>query len=215
MARRYPLGVTKVTFGLDLPVETVARRAAALGFDHIDVGLDQLVGCDETTLAIPIGDRIGTMEPRPGSTTRAPRQGRSWEEAVATLRSVPDVRVEPSLASVLNSNAAVLSMCAAVPGLRLTVDTGWVATWGGDPLELLPLADHVQLRQARLGVPQVHPAEPGDVDFAAVIARLDQLGYRGGLSVEYFNLPDLGLPLDNPIGWAVALAGVVDPLLQS
>ncbi len=127
---------------------------------------------------------------------------------------MPGVRVEPSLASVLNSNAAVLSMCAAVPGLRLTLDTGWVANWGGDPVELLDLADHVQLRQARRGVPQVHPDESGDVDFAAVIHRLDRLGYRGRLSVEYFDLPDLGLPLEDPIGWCVALAGRVEPLLQ-
>jgi len=214
VVRRYPLGVTKVTFGLATPVETVARRAAALGFDHLDVGLDQLDGCDEAMLAIPIGDRIGGIEPRPGCTTRIPRRGRSWDEAVAILRSVPSVRIEPSPMSVLNSTDAVRSMCAEVPGLRLTLDTGWVATWGGDPVELLDLADHVQLRQARAGVPQVHPDEPGDVDFGAVIARLDHLGYRGRLSIEYFDLPDLGLPLEDPIGWCVALAGVIDPLLH-
>jgi len=214
VARRYPLGVTKVTFGLATPVEAVASRAAALGFDHIDVGIDQLVGCDEAALAIPIGDRIGGMDPRPDCTTRAPRKGRSWDEAVATLRSVPGLRVEPSPMSVLDSTAAVRSMCAEVPGLRLTLDTGWVANWGGDPVELLDLADHVQLRQARRGVPQVHADEPGDVDFASVIARLDRLGYRGRLSIEYFDLPDLGLALEDPIGWSVALAGRVDPLLQ-
>jgi hypothetical protein len=214
VARRYPLGVTKVTFGLATPVEIVASRAAALGFDHIDVGLNQLEGCDEAALAIPIGDRVGGFEPRLGCTIRAPHKGRPWDEAVAILRMVPGVRVEPSAMSVLNSTEAVRSMCAEVPGLRLTLDTGWVANWGGDPVELLDLADHVQLRQARRGVPQVHPDEPGDVDFAAVIHRLDRLGYRGRLSVEYFDLPDLGLPLEDPIGWCVALAGRVEPLLQ-
>jgi hypothetical protein len=213
VARRYPLGVTKVTFGLATPVEIVASRAAALGFDHIDVGLNQLEGCDEAALAIPIGDRVGGFEPRLGCTIRAPHKGRAWDEAVAILRSVPGVRVEPSAMSVLNSTAAVRSMCAQVPGLRLTLDTGWVANWGGDPVELLDLADHVQLRQARKGTAQVHAGDGGDVDFAAVIRTLERLGYRGRLSIEYFDLPEYGWGLEDPVGWSVALASQVRPLL--
>ncbi len=76
MARRYPLGVTKVTFGLATPVEIVASRAAALGFDHLDVGLNQLEGCDEATLAIPIPAIASAGLSRfPAAPIRSPRSG--------------------------------------------------------------------------------------------------------------------------------------------
>ena len=105
-------------------------------------------------------------------------------------------------------------MMAEVPGLRLLVDTGHVADWGGDPLELLPYAEHVQLRQGRPGAAQLHVDDPsGVVDFGAVIRRLGELDYRGRLSVEYFDLPDLGWPLDDPRGWALDLEARVRPLL--
>jgi sugar phosphate isomerase/epimerase len=101
-----------------------------------------------------------------------------------------------------------------VPGLRLLVDTGHVADWGGDPLELLEYADHVQLRQGRPGATQLHVDDPtGVVDFAAVIARLDARDYTGRLSVEYFDLPQLGWPLDDPVRWATDLARRVRELL--
>jgi sugar phosphate isomerase/epimerase len=113
----------------------------------------------------------------------------------------------------VNSADAAREMMREVPGLRLLVDTGHVADWGGDPLELLEYADHVQLRQGRPGATQVHVDDPaGVVDFAAVLHRLDDLDYQGALSVEYFDLPDEGWPLDDPVGWAVALADHVRAL---
>jgi sugar phosphate isomerase/epimerase len=88
----------------------------------------------------------------------------------------------------------------------LLVDTGHVADWGGDPLEMLEYADHVQLRQGKPGSTQVHVDDPsGVVDFAAVRDRLDQLDYRGCVSVEYFDLPDYGWALDDPVQWACDL----------
>ena len=99
--------------------------------------------------------------------------------------------------------------------LRLLVDTGHVADWGGDPLELLEYADHVQLRQGKPGSTQVHVDDPsGVVDFAAVLERLDELGYQGKLSIEYFNLPEHGWPLDDPIAWAVDLRAHVLSLME-
>jgi sugar phosphate isomerase/epimerase len=94
-----------------------------------------------------------------------------------------------------------------VPGVRLLVDTGHVADWGGDPCELLELADHVQVRQGKRGNTQLHVDDPsGEVDFAAVFARLDELDYRGRLSVEHFDLPENGWPLETPEQWAKDLA---------
>ena len=71
----------------------------------------------------------------------------------------------------------------------------------------------MQLRQAAEGRPQLHPDEGGDVDFAAVLAELERLDYPGLVSIEYFNLPDYGWPLDDPVGHAVALATHVRELM--
>ncbi len=216
MNGRRPLGIVSVAFGLDCPFPEAAWRARELGFDHLDIGLDRLPGGpdgEEMALPIAVGDRIGSA-PRAGCTCRPPR-GCSWDEGVALLRSVPGIRVEPGPGSLLDSAEAIRAMCDAVPGLRLTLDTGWAAHGGYDPLEVADLADHVQLRQARPGQPQVHPDEAGDVDFAALFARLSRLGYRGRFSVEYFDLPELGLPLADPIDHCVALAARVRSTLAS
>ena len=106
------------------------------------------------------------------------------------------------------------ALVAAVPGLRLTVDTGHVATWGEDPVEVLRHADHVQLRQAAKGDPQRHADDGGDVDFAAVLAELDRLDYQGAISIEYFDLADMGWPLDDPVGHCTALAAHVRALMR-
>jgi len=196
-----PIGVARVVLGLGTPVEEAARRAAALGWDHIDITVDG----PEPTLALPVGDRYSGTTPITGCTVRTPRRDVAWDEAVAFLRAVPGVRCEPSPYSILHSAAAIRAMCEAVPGLRITLDTGHIAAWGEDPVDLLDLAGHVQLRQARRGVAQVHVDDAGDVDLAAVVHRLDALDYRGLVSVEYVDLPDLGLPLADPVAWALAL----------
>jgi sugar phosphate isomerase/epimerase len=60
----------------------------------------------------------------------------------------------------------------------------------------------------------VHADDPaGVVDFDAVVARLDELGYGGSLSIEYFDLPEFGWPLADPRAWALDLAAHVRPLL--
>lgn len=199
------LGVARVVFGLATPLPVAAQQAATLGWAHLDITVGTLDPALEATLPLPVGDRYSGEVPVPGCTVRTPRRKVAWDDAVAFLRSTPGIRCEPSPYSVLCSVAAIREMCRAVPGLRVTLDTGHVAAWGEDPVEVLDLAGHVQLRQARRGVPQVHVDDPGDVDFAAVMGRLDGLGYRGLVSVEYVDLPDLGLPLEDPLGWALDL----------
>lgn len=213
----YPLGVVAVTFGAAPLVES-AQRAAALGFDHIDIG-DRGRAPDDAlpAMALPVGDRICSSGFRRGETSMAPplRSRDSFDEAVATLRLHPGARVETVPGSVAGSVERARALVEAVPGLRLTVDTGHVATWGEDPIDLLGWAAHVQLRQAAHGRPQLHPDEDGDVDFDAVVRALRRVGYEGLLSVEYFDLPSYGWPLADPVGHAVALARCVRPLLVS
>jgi sugar phosphate isomerase/epimerase len=207
----YPLGVVDVVFRPD-PAEVSAQHARELGFAHIDV----LVDVDPESIVLPIGCPTAFPRPVPGwCSTPAPRDREGmWDWTVRTFRAAPGALLEPWAGSTVNSLDKARAIMEAVPGLRLLVDTGHVADWGGDPLELLEYADHVQLRQGKPGASQVHPDDPdGVVDFGAVLRRLEELGYQGVLSVEYFNLPEQGWPLDDPVGWAVTLADQVRPLL--
>src|SRR3954451_10098522 len=92
------LGVVDVVFAPD-SVVVAASRAAALGFDHIDVAAD--VDVDAMELAVGIGDRVA-LRPLPGCSTPAPpRTGTTdgddafWDRAVAAYRRCPGLRVEP------------------------------------------------------------------------------------------------------------------------
>ena len=215
---KYQLGIVAVAFG-GIGIEEAAQRAADLGFDHLDssaAAIDALDSENLADLAVPIGDRIAGFEVVEGCTSMAPFERRGedrFEETVELFRNHPGARLEPGPRSAAAGNAKVEGLVAAVPGLRLTLDTGHVATWGGDPVPLLRYADHVQLRQAAEGRPQLHPDEGGDVDFAAVLAELERLHYSGLISIEYFNLPDYGWPLDDPVGHSVSLAEHVRRLM--
>jgi sugar phosphate isomerase/epimerase len=209
---RFPLGIVDLAFRPD-PPEASARRAAELGFEHIDV----LVDVDAASLALPVGCPTAFPKPRPGwCSTPAPRTGPDmWDRTVRWFRAAPGAILEPWAGATVCSAETVRAVQADVPGLRLLVDTGHVADWGGDPLELLGDADHVQLRQGRPGSTQLHVDDPtGVVDFGAVLARLEALDYRGRLSIEYFDLPEYGWPLADPLAWAGDLAQHVRALMD-
>jgi len=206
MGLAWPLGVVDVVFA-PLGIPEAAQRARELGFEHLDVPWDWTGPLD-----LPVGDRMAFPSPRPSCSCPAPPdEPGMWERAVRAYRRCPGARIEPWTGSILGSIERIRAMLAEVPGLRLLVDTGHVASWGEDPCELLDAAAHVQLRQARAGVVQA-PADHGDVDFRRVLRRLDEVGYRGLLSVEYFDLPDRGWPLEDPVAHAVALAGLLRSL---
>ena len=213
---RYPLGVVDVVFWKEGDPARRAERAKELGFEHIDVNVE----VDPGSLVLPVGCPTAFPKPQPGwCTTPAPRivpgdQGDMWERTVRWFRRSPGALLEPWAGAVVNSLETAKAMMEEVPGLRLLVDTGHVSDWGGDALEMLEYADHVQLRQGKAGSTQVHVDDPsGVVDFAAVLRRLDDLGYQGCLSVEYFDLPEHGWGLDDPVAWAVDLRAHLLPLL--
>jgi sugar phosphate isomerase/epimerase len=203
---RWPLGVVDVTYARLAEVTDRARAARADGFEHID----PLIGTDPASLALPIG--CPTAFPKPVDawcTTPAPsaQLDGAWERAVRWWRRAPHALLEPWAGATVNSVEKVRAFRAEVGDVRLLLDTGHVADWGGDPYELLELADHVQLRQGKPGRTQLHVDDPtGVVDFAEVLRALDRLDYRGKLSVEYFDLPENGWPLDDPEQWARDLA---------
>ncbi len=202
----WPLGVVDVTYARYADVADRARAALADGFEHID----PLVGTDPDRLALPIG--CPTAFPKPVDTwcaTPAPSAhlDGAWERAVRWWRRAPRALLEPWAGATVNSLESIRAFRAEAGDVRLLVDTGHVADWGGDPCELLELADHVQLRQGKPGHTQLHVDDPGGVvDFDAVFRTLERLDYHGRLSVEYFDLPENGWALDDPVQWARDLA---------
>ncbi len=210
----YRLGVVDVTFWkVGDPIKR-AKRAQELGFEHIDVSTE----VDPASLVLPVGCPTAYPKPQPGwCTTPAPRNVEGmWERTVRWFTRSPGALLEPWAGSVVNSLETAKAMMEEVPGLRLLVDTGHVSDWGEDALEMLEFADHVQLRQGKPGSTQLHIDDPsGVVDFAAVLRRLDELDYQGCLSVEYFDLPEHGWGLDDPIAWAVDLRAHLLPLLAA
>jgi sugar phosphate isomerase/epimerase len=198
----FPLGVVDLAYAIE---PDVARRAALAredGFAHIDVALE----VDARGLALPVGCPIAF--PRPVdtwcSTPAPPAAEGAWDRTVRWWRAAPHALCEPWAGGSVHSIAEVRALAEAVPDVRFLVDTGHVTAWGGDVLELLPYAAHVQLRDARPGEAQVPPGE-GDVDFNAVLRRLEALDYDGALSVEYFDLPEHGWPCTEARECATAL----------
>jgi sugar phosphate isomerase/epimerase len=201
----FALGVVDVVYARLATVAERAEQAKADGFEHID----PLVGTDAATLALPIGCPTAFPRPEPGwCSTPAPADGPGrWDKTVERFRAAPGCLMEPWAGSVVGSTERVLAMLEAVGDLQLLVDTGHVADWGGDPVELLPYARHVQLRQAMPGSTALHVDDPrGVVDFAAVVSRLSALGYEGACSVEYFDIPEQGWGLADPRAWSLDLA---------
>ena len=206
-----PLGVVDIAYGFELDAPARSALAEADGFDHIDV----LVAVDADTLELPVGCPTAFPRPVPGwCATPAPADGPgAWDRCVDWFRAAPGALLEPWAGAVVHSAETCAEMMAAVPGLRLLVDTGHVADWGGDSLELLEFAGHVQLRQGAPGSTQLHVDDPdGVVDFDALLRRLDALDNPTLLSVEYFDLPALGWPLADPRAWACDLARSVRTL---
>jgi hypothetical protein len=202
-----PLGIVSVAFR-PAPLAEAAERARVLGFSHIDTSVDFM----DEVVALPIGDVCTPRVPRAGCTWLAPllRDEASFDFTVRRLRDHPGTRLEVGPGSVAGSVAMTRALADAVPGLRLCVDTGHVAAWGEDPIDLLDLAAVVQLRQAAPGLPQLPVDDPrGGVDCRAGLPRLGDLDFDGLVSVEYFNLPELGWPLDDPVGLCVDLAAHV------
>jgi len=204
------LGVVDIVYGHEPDVATRAALARADGFAHID----PLITVDPKTLVLPVG--CPTSFPKPVAqwcATPAPARSHGmWERCVRWFRAAPGALLEPWAGAVVHSVDTCRAMMAEVPGLRLLVDTGHVADWGGDPVELLQYADHVQLRQGAPGSTQLHVDDPdGVVHLPSVLRELDRLGYGGKLSVEYFDLPDQGWPLADARAWAVDLAAQLQP----
>lgn len=201
---RWALGVMGIAYrSFTTDPDVVARAARDDGFEFVDLPLGSVQGI------LPVGCPMSAPDPSAGwCVTPAFRPGEGqWEKTVAAFRAAPGCLMEAWAGGLVQTREEMLAMQAEVPGLRFLIDTGHTTAAGVDVLEVLDLADHVQLRQAARDRNQVAPDDPtGEVDFAAVFDRLEAVGYRGGLCIEYFDLPRYGWPLDDPRAWSVELA---------
>lgn len=95
--------------------------------------------------------------------------------------------VEPHLNSVAATVERASALCAAVPGLRLTLDYSHFLAAGVRQAEVDPLfarARHAHVRQSRPGELQC-PVDAGSLDIDSLLAAASAAGYRGRFSVEF------------------------------
>ena len=101
------------------------------------------------------------------------------------------VRIEAHAGSIAPIPELATRLCAAVPGLRLTLDLSHFelqAVTLDRMLSLLPLAGHLHVRGARSGAIQVRWAD-NETDFKALVEGLRDVGYPGVYCVEYVPMP--------------------------
>ena len=152
----FPIGVADLAYATEPDVSRRAELARADGFTHIDV----LVEADTGALALPVGCPIAFPRPQPTwcSTPAPPAGDGAWDRTVRWWSAAPAALCEPWAGAAVRSIDDVRALVDAVPGVRFLIDTGHVVAWGGDVLELLPFAAHVQLRDAR---PRRRPGPAG------------------------------------------------------
>ena len=219
---RWPLGIVDVTFKPALGVPAAARRAAALGFDHLDV--TSAWDGDEATLAVPVGVRMVTFgeagdlarqaageapawpTPKAGWYYPLPPAGpRAFDDTVAALRACPGATAKAWPGSACEGDDALQALLDAVPDLRLCLDVGHVVYWGGDPFRFLDRAAQVHLRETAPGRMNLS-AGAGTLDYRELLRALDRCSFDGPLSIEYFDHPQSGWGAEDPEGLAVELA---------
>ena len=148
----FAIGVVDLAYGTEVDVSRRAELAAADGFDHIDVLLELVADAIGAAGGLP--DRLPESGRRHGARPRPRRPVRdAWDRTVRWWTAASEALCEPWAACVVQSIDDVRALTDAVPGVRFLIDTGHVTAWGGDILELLPFAGHVQAagRESRGG----------------------------------------------------------------
>jgi len=206
---RWNLGVVDTVYSAEPSVRERSVLAEMDGFDHIDVTID----VDPSALVLPVGCPVAYpfAVPRWSSTPAPDAAHVTWDETVERHRRASGALIEPWAGGTVHSVETMRAFASAVPGVGFLVDTGHMVAMGEDPVEAVTFAAHIELRDARVGEAQVPPGE-GDVDFTAVIRRLEEIDYRGRLSIEYFDLPTFGLAYDDPRAAAKELAALLRSL---
>lgn len=94
---------------------------------------------------------------------------------------------EPHVGSITPAPKLALALAEQVPGLTITLDYTHFARLGMADAEVEPLlakASHFHVRGARPGRLQARFGE-NTIDYARVLRRMAEVGYRGWLGIEY------------------------------
>jgi sugar phosphate isomerase/epimerase len=95
--------------------------------------------------------------------------------------------IEAHIGSIAPTPAAAKRLVEAVPGLTLTLDYTHFARTGIPDSDVEPLIEHAahfHVRGACEGRLQTGFAE-NSIDYERVVQRMDEVGYRGWLGIEY------------------------------
>ena len=202
---RWPLGVVDVVYASATRRRARARGAArADGFAHIDPLLERRPGDARAADRLP--DRVPEAAARAGA--RRPRRARATACGSGRCAGGAPRRgalLEPWAGAVVNSaRDGAGDVRAEVPGRAAARRHRSRRRLGRRPVRA---ARARRPRAAAPGQARAHAGarrRPGGRRRLRRGARAasTRLDYRGRLSVEYFDLPDNGWPLDDPEQWA-------------
>jgi sugar phosphate isomerase/epimerase len=144
--------------------------------------------------------------PGADSLTRRTRPAHVWPTLVSSLRAITervadlgmDLGVEYKPLELLGNADAALRLCDAVDhvGIGVLLDTGH-ALWAGEDLPVVVQLIGERLRHVHLGDtpgPVEADLPPGwHHDFSAFVAALDDIGYRGAMSLDMYGAVSDGI----------------------
>lgn len=153
---------------------------------------------------------------------RHPGQSNHEAIAVAARALLPRVEAandaglrlsyEPHLGSIADNAERALELCAAVPGLQITLDPSHLVFSGAtleDLLSLLPHTGHVQLRPGGVGRMQSRVPD-NEIDFARLLGDLIAGGYQGWIAAEYVWMAKWGCDSVDNTAETIRLKAYVD-----
>lgn len=155
-------------------IDRVIRLAAGLGVGQLVVGGGAL---RSTGVRPQDYDRLAAALDRVAEAARRAGMTASYHPHLGTLAAAPE-----EIDRVLSRS-----------GIAFCPDTAHLAAGGGDPAELIrrygDRVAHVHLKDLTTQPLTFQPLGHGQVDFAAVLAALKDLGYRGQAIVELDSYP--------------------------
>lgn len=181
-----------------LDVFATTSSLAPLNVDDRSVHQDNL---RDTVALCDFAVRVGSpgLSVLPGLISPDESQAAALDRSISALRDHVAIAkdhglrlsYEPHVGSVTPDPVSTRHLTESVPGLTLALDPSHFVVQGYGPeeiAELIPLAGHVQLRQANTERVQAG-AHEGIIDIPAFLARLVEAGYSGGLCSEYIHKP--------------------------
>ena len=173
--------------------------------DHASLAIDQAIATARVA-ADAFGCTVLGLWPGADMLDRSTRPQEVWPTMVASFRAIADavaalgmeVAVEYKPLEMLGNADAALRLCEAVdnPALGVLLDTGH-ALWVGEDMPIVLRLIGDRLKHVHLGDtpgPVEADLPPGwHHDFTAFMAAIDEIGYRGAMSLDMYGAVDEGI----------------------